>query len=92
MHFPRVHFAGLFQADVPTANNKIVNFNILNFTADSAKQGGQGSWNPAGSGNFRLIDTRITRVCKKDGSCVGDQDKIISNPDEMVGAEVKGNM
>ena len=86
MQFPRIHFAGRFQADVSTINNKPENYDTLNFKPTDAIRhafGGGGGFNPTGSGNFRILDASVTRVCNKRGIC--------DLKDQMVGAAVEGN-
>src|SRR5690242_7010326 len=71
----RLHFSGRFQADPSTVNNDPTHFNNKTFKK-SYQQPGQGAtngwWNPDGSGSFRLVDCRVTRVCYADGSTTDD--------------------
>lgn len=60
LDFPRLIFAGHFQADVSTINNVAGYYD--NDTFDPAFQElgpGKGGWNPEGTGIFRLIDCRV---------------------------------
>ncbi|MFF0696037.1 ferritin-like domain-containing protein [Streptomyces tendae] len=69
--FPRLNFAGTFQADVATANNLAPYFdNDLfepRFQRRMALPDPNGLWNPRGSGALRLTDVRVTSVCRPDG-------------------------
>ncbi|MBB3121839.1 hypothetical protein [Pseudoduganella violacea] len=56
---PRLNFSGMFQADVSTINNDVTNYNNATFTPEKQKLS-KDSWNPEGTGNFRLIDCQIT--------------------------------
>ncbi|HEX9982670.1 MAG TPA: hypothetical protein VGF69_05375 [Thermoanaerobaculia bacterium] len=58
----RLHFSGRFQADPSTVNNDPDNFDSAHF--DPAN----GSWNPTGSGAWRLVGCSVTRVCYSDGT------------------------
>jgi hypothetical protein len=68
----RLIFTGRFQADVSTVNNDVRHFDNASF--DKVFQEFQndksrnGSWNPTGSGAFRLINCRIVMVGYADGS------------------------
>lgn len=72
----RLAFAGTFQADVSTVNNDVRHFDNASF--QPAYQDLQsppslnGWWNPDGSGAFRLIDCRVTRVWYADGTTSAD--------------------
>ncbi|CAH1238988.1 LPA [Branchiostoma lanceolatum] len=70
----RLNFAGRFLADVATANNDAGNFNISTFDPQQNP-----SWNPKGSGDFRLVNCKVTQVCLEDGRCVRD-DPIVGQP------------
>lgn len=61
----RLHFAGRFQADPSTINNDPTNYDVASF--QSGKQP-DGSWNPEGTGAFRLVGCKVTRVCYSDGT------------------------
>ena len=63
INFPRIHFAGRFQADPSTINNYADNFDTENFPGQT------GGWNPTGGAAWRFGDTRITRVCYADEVC-----------------------
>ncbi|XP_035658214.1 uncharacterized protein LOC118403580 isoform X2 [Branchiostoma floridae] len=71
---PRLHFAGRFLADLPTLNNEPDNFNIDTFVFHKDP-----GYNEMGSGDFRLVNCSVTRVCLTDGSCVED-DPIVGQP------------
>ena len=59
---PRIHFSGSFRADVSTVNNAPENYR------DGANVTGNLSWNPLGSGEFRLFDTNVTSVVYINGT------------------------
>ncbi|WP_186382832.1 ferritin-like domain-containing protein [Amycolatopsis rhizosphaerae] len=72
--YPRLNFAGTFQADVPTVNNTLQYYEINTFeprfqwlTTDVDRFG---EWNPRGTGSCRLTDIRITSACLPDGRMV----------------------
>jgi hypothetical protein len=74
IHFPRIHFAGKFQADPSTINNYPDNFDTDNFPGQSK------GWNPTGSATWRLVDTRITRVCYANKVCTSlETDDALNN-------------
>jgi hypothetical protein len=66
----RLHFAGQFQADPSTVNNTTSYYNNKTFEEQYKKNGG--AWNPEGSGAWRFVDCRVTRVCYADGSSTTD--------------------
>jgi hypothetical protein len=70
--YPRIHFAGAFQADVSTVNNNPANFDDGRFLARFQRAGGRGSWNPRGTGAWRMRDCRVTSVLSADGRPAGD--------------------
>jgi hypothetical protein len=57
---PRLHFNGWFQADVSTINNDIRFYQNLSFVPEYQGLNQNGSWNPEGTGIFRLLDCTIT--------------------------------
>jgi hypothetical protein len=67
--YPRIHFAGSFQADVSTVNNTLANFDDARFLARFQRggEGGRGAWNPRGTGAWRVRDCRVTSVLSADG-------------------------
>jgi hypothetical protein len=67
----RLHFAGQFQADPSTVNNVTQYYDNDSFTK-ADQQRPAGLWNPEGSGAWRLVDCRVTRVCYADGSSTTD--------------------
>ncbi|MBC9726300.1 ferritin-like domain-containing protein [Streptomyces sp. TRM68367] len=74
--FPRLNFAGTFQADVATVNNLSPYFdnNLFEprFQWRMNLPDANGLWNPRGSGALRLTDVRVTSVCRPDGRVVTD--------------------
>lgn len=75
----RLHFSGRFQADPSTVNNDPANFDNATFDPTN------GMWNPTGSGAWRLVDCRVTRVCYSDGTS-----STLSSEDSAVGLRVIG--
>jgi hypothetical protein len=81
--FPRLNFAGTFQADVATANNLVPYFdNDLfepRFQWRMNLPDPNGLWNPRGSGALRLTDVRVTSVCRPDGRVLteGSEDPVV---------------
>lgn len=66
----RLHFAGQFQADPSTVNNTTQYYNNATFEQQYAQNGG--AWNAEGSGAWRFVDCRVTRVCYADGTDTSD--------------------
>lgn len=57
---PRIHFRGWFQADVSTINNDVRFFQNDSFVPDYQQLNSNGSWNPQGTGVFRILDCSVT--------------------------------
>jgi len=57
---PRLHFTGWFQADVSTINNDVRFFQNASFVPEYQQLDQNGSWNPEGTGIFRLLDCKVT--------------------------------
>jgi hypothetical protein len=70
--YPRIHFAGAFQADPSTINNNASSFDDARFTARLQQEGGRGGWNPRGTGAWRVRDCKVTNVLSADGRPAGD--------------------
>ncbi|MBP2471883.1 hypothetical protein JOF53_000755 [Crossiella equi] len=75
--WPRLHFAGRFQADVATVNNVLAYYDNNLFEPRFQRPQVRpldmnGLWNPRGTGSFRLRDCRITSVLLPDGSSPAD--------------------
>lgn len=72
----RLAFAGTFQADVSTVNNDVRHYDNATFEPvyQELQHGHElnGWFNPSGSGAFRLIDCRVTRVWYADGTSTAD--------------------
>lgn len=86
LDFPRLSFAGRFQADVSTVNNIPQNFDDATFTPAKQQPGNDlGGWNPRGSGAWRFLDCAVQSVTYNDGS-------VATTPaeDPIVGAPVGG--
>ena len=75
----RLHFAGEFRADVSTVNNDATHYDSANFSEDFQKPP-NGSWQPAGTGAWQLVNCRVTRACYDDGTSANDPatDPVIS--------------
>jgi hypothetical protein len=72
---PRLHFFGQFETDVSTVNNTTSNYDAATFVAGDAKRMSDktlGSWNPAGTGSFRLVGCRVTSAWGRDGERTDD--------------------
>ena len=57
---PRLHFRGWFQADVSTINNDVRMFQNASFVPEYQQLNQNGSWNPEGTGIFRILDCAVT--------------------------------
>jgi hypothetical protein len=57
---PRLHFKGWFQADVSTINNDVRFYQNASFVPEYQQLNQNGSWNPEGTGIFRLLDCFVT--------------------------------
>lgn len=57
---PRIHFRGWFQADVSTINNEVRFYQNASFVPDYQELNNNGSWNPQGTGVFRILDCSVT--------------------------------
>src|SRR4051794_26775074 len=57
---PRLHFRGWFQADVSTINNDVRMFQNASFVPSYQQLNHNGSWNPEGTGIFRILDCAVT--------------------------------
>ncbi|WP_268036479.1 hypothetical protein [Algoriphagus sp. PAP.12] len=72
LNLPRLTFAGLFQADPSTVNNDPTHYNNETFEPSFQDyQSGEnlnGWWNPDGTGNWRLVGCKITKVSYSDGT------------------------
>jgi Ferritin-like len=77
--YPRLNFAGTFQADVPTANNTPEYFNAdlwePRLARPMALPDVNGWWNPGGTGDIRLTDVRVTSTYAADGTLTTDAGK-----------------
>ena len=62
--FPRIHFTGLFKADIPTGNNYAEDYLISKYSDDIAYP----SWHPNGTGEFTFINCVVTAVVYADGT------------------------
>jgi hypothetical protein len=65
--FPRLHFAGRYQADPSTVNNSPDVYDNTTFHPRFQKKP-FGGWNPDGTGSFRFRETRVTGLLDVDGT------------------------
>jgi hypothetical protein len=99
--FPRLHFAGSFQADPSTVNNDPHHFDDATFQAryqqpesGSLPDQMNGWWNPRGTGAWRLRNCTVTSVLYADGSSAASTlaDPIVGGTlaaaDERVSAKI----
>jgi hypothetical protein len=86
---PRIHFSGQFQADPSTVNNTPSNFDTRTFGPNSDP-----SWNPKGSGAFRLLGCTVRRIVYSDGTWCEDPagdpivGAIVTQADDRVTAKI----
>lgn len=94
LQFPRIHFAGRFQADTSTVNNDVRHFDSEKFRQDFQAPmlvedqkivKYNGYWNPEGTGAWRLLGCRVTAAVV-DGRTMTD-----SSEDPVVGQIVGGS-
>jgi hypothetical protein len=89
LSFPRLIFAGQFQAQPSTVNNDPEHFDSATFKPNY-QEPGQGStngwWNPSGSAAWRFNDCTIQQVFYSDGTSTTD-----SSVDPVVGTSVNDN-
>lgn len=71
---PRIHFRGWFQADVSTINNDVRFFQNDSFVPDYQQLNSNDSWNPRGTGIFRILDCSITGAFLNGRSLVSSTD------------------
>ncbi|MCC6231556.1 MAG: ferritin-like protein [Verrucomicrobiales bacterium] len=94
--YPRLHFAGQFQADVSTVNNDPTHFNNATFQPAFHELGHEtnGWWNPRGSGAWRFIGCTVRRVVYADGTTCEDPlvDPIVGAPINGAEARVEGKV
>lgn len=57
---PRLHFKGWFQADVSTINNDVRFYQNDSFVPEYQQLNQNNSWNPDGTGIFRILDCSVT--------------------------------
>ena len=78
----RLHFAGSFEAAVSTVNNDPVHFDNARFQPSYAEPvtgtALNGSFNPRGSGDWRLHDCQVTSAFLADGSPAPDTDAVLA--------------
>ena len=78
----RLHFAGTFEAAVSTVNNDPVHYDSDRFEPSYALPATgtalNGSFNPDGSGNWRLHDCAVTAAFLADGSPVAATDPVLT--------------
>jgi hypothetical protein len=88
--YPRVNFAGVFQADVSTVNNTFANFDDERFIGRFQRPGGRGRWNPRGTGAWRVRDCKVTSVLSADGRPAGDPatSAVVAQANDRVSAKL----
>ena len=69
LRWPRLHFTGLYRADVSTVNNNPLNYDTGN-TAQLAP-----SFNPLGSAEWSM-NASVSLVCYKNGICNNDHPEV----------------
>jgi hypothetical protein len=92
---PRLHFNGFFQADVSTINNDVRFYDVEHFKPqyqlpDSSGVSPNGSWQPEGTGIFRLIDCTVTGGWL-DGAAIGADPVLgmsLENSDQRVSGKL----
>jgi hypothetical protein len=91
--YPRIHFAGMFQADPSTVNNDPAHFDDARFLARYQLPGAgatNGWWNPRGSGAWRIRDCKVTSVLSADGRQAADVSAtaMVAQADDRVNAKL----
>jgi hypothetical protein len=84
----RVHFSGLFRADVSTVNNEDLHFNPATFTPNDQDYGDNtdnGWWQPSGTGAWRLCGCTIT------GAAWDGKFASTSTGDPVIGLQLKNS-
>ena len=74
----RLHFFGRFQAAVSTVNNEPTYFDNETFKPEYQGLDVNGSWNPRGDGDWRLIGCRVTSAWHGDGSAAAAGDPVLA--------------
>jgi hypothetical protein len=74
----RLHFAGGFQAIVSTVNNEPMHFDNATFQPRFQQRGVDGSWNPRGDGDWRLIGCTVRSAWMSDGTAAGADDPVLT--------------
>jgi hypothetical protein len=80
---PRLHFSGWFQADVSTINNDVRFYQNASFVPEYQQLDQNGSWNPEGTGIFRLLDCSVT------GAFLNGKLLTAATGDPVIGATVQ---
>ena len=97
--YPRIHFAGRFQADVSTVNNLTQHYDNARFlaryqrllnNAPDPTGDDQTNWNPRGTGAWRFRDCRVTSVLSADGIDAPDPatTAVLAPADDRVSAKL----
>lgn len=97
LQFPRLHFSGTFQSDIPTVNNPRDYYDNDEFQTSyqlPAYPIGNGGPSPNGTGSWRLYNCTVQRVTYLDGTICDDArlDPIIGMPLSGVDSRVDGKM
>ena len=90
---PRIHFSGLYQADVATINNYYNNFNISSFNLldQLIRKPTYADFNPKGSNGFSFQNCTITMVCPLGRPCTTD-DELVGRPLESATGHATGKI
>lgn len=90
---PRLHFSGLYQADVATINNYYDNFDTASFSLldQLIKKPTYADFNPKGSNGFSFQNCTITMVCPLGLPCTTD-DELVGRPLESATGHATGKI
>lgn len=97
LQFPRLHFSGKFESDIPTVNNPRGYYDNDNFQTSyqlPAYPIGNGGPSPNGTGSWRLYNCTVQGVTYLDGTTCDDAalDAIIGMPLSGMDSRVDGKM
>lgn len=90
---PRLHFSGLYQADVATINNNYDNFNTSAFSLlnQLIKTEPYAKFNPKGSNGFSFQNCKITMVCPVGQPCTTEHE-LVGKPLESATGHATGKI
>jgi Ferritin-like len=87
--YPRITFAGKFQADPSTVNNSPANFDDAAFLARYQDPGAaDGGWNPRGTGAWRLRGCKVTGVRAADAGTASEPMGALTAANDRVSAKL----